>query len=216
MSRRRTSSEDGRRGRLLVVSAPSGTGKTTLVERLVARVPDLVRSRSYTSRPARPGEADGVDYNFVGRPRFRQMIDANAFLEWADVFGHLYGTAAADTERERAAGRDVVLVIDVQGARMLGRHGVSATRIFVLPPSRAALEARLRGRSAGNDDEAVLRRRLETARREVAAGADYDYVVVNDNVDDCVDRLRSIVLAERARSAAMRATASEIAATFGA
>lgn len=196
------------------MSAPSGTGKTTLVERLVARVPDLVRSRSYTSRPARPGESDGVDYNFVGRPRFRQMIDADAFLEWADVFGHLYGTAAADTEREQAAGRDVVLVIDVQGARLLGRRGVAATRIFVLPPSRAALEARLRARSAGREDEAVVLRRLETARREVAASVGYDYVVVNDDVDDCVDRLRGIVLAERARLEAMQAAAADIAATF--
>ena len=196
------------------MSAPSGTGKTTLVERLVACVPDLVRSRSYTSRPARPGESDGVDYNFVGRPRFRQMIDAGAFLEWADVFGHLYGTAAADTEREQAAGRDVVLVIDVQGARLLGRRGVAATRIFVLPPSRAALEARLRARSAGREDEAVVLRRLETARREVAASADYDYVVVNDDVEECVDRLRGIVLAERARLESMRAAAADIAATF--
>lgn len=195
------------------MSAPSGTGKTTLVEHLVARVPDLVRSRSYTSRPARPGEADGVDYNFVGRARFRQMIDASAFLEWADVFGHLYGTAAADTEREQAAGRDVVLVIDVQGARELARRGVPATRIFVLPPSRAALEARLRGRG-GSEDEAVVRRRLETARREVAASADYDYVVVNDDMDDCVERLRCIVLAERARAEPMRPTAAGIVATF--
>jgi guanylate kinase len=142
------------------------------------------------------------------------MIDANAFLEWADVFGHLYGTAAADTEREQAAGRDVVLVIDVQGARELGRRGVAATRIFVLPPSRDALEARLRERSVGHEDEAVLRRRLETARGEVAASGDYDYVVVNDVMDDCVERLRSIVLAERARAEVMREIASDIAATF--
>lgn len=214
MSRRRTSSEGRRGGRLVVVSAPSGAGKTTLVQRLVARVPDLVRSRSYTSRPLRPGESDGVDYNFVGRSRFRQMIDADAFLEWADVFGHLYGTAAADTEREQAEGRDVVLVIDIQGARELGRRGVAATRIFVLPPSRAALETRLRTRSAGHEDESVLQRRLETARREVAASTDYDYVVVNDDVDDCVDRLRCIVLAERARADAMRETALDIAETF--
>src|SRR6186713_3486596 len=111
-------SSDGA-GRLYIVSAPSGAGKTTLVERLVEQMPGLRMSRSYTSRPARPGETDGVDYNFVSRPRFEQMIAANAFLEWADVFGNLYGTSADDTERFLAAGSDVVLVIDVQGARQL-------------------------------------------------------------------------------------------------
>ena len=106
-------------GLLFVVSAPSGTGKTTVVERLVQVVPDLALSRSYTSRPARAGETDGVDYNFITRARFEEMIAADAFLEWADVFGNLYGTGAADAERELAGGRDLVLVIDVQGARQV-------------------------------------------------------------------------------------------------
>src|SRR5918993_2719898 len=111
----------GRRGLLFVVSAPSGTGKTTVVERLVHILPDLALSRSYTSRPARPGEADGVDYNFVSRSRFEEMVAANAFLEWADVFGNLYGTCGTDAQRAMDSGQDLVLVIDVQGARQVRR-----------------------------------------------------------------------------------------------
>ncbi len=187
----------GRRGLLFIVSAPSGTGKTTLVERLVETVPDLVKSRSYTSRPARAGERDGLDYNFITRDRFEAMAAVGEFLEHADVFGNLYGTRAADTEAILAGGRDVVLVIDVQGARQVRRGGLATVAVFVLPPSFAVLERRLRGRS--QDAEAVIRRRLETAREEVAAFTEYDYLVVNDELDACVDRLRGIVLAERAR-----------------
>src|SRR6185436_11953087 len=123
------------RGLLFIVSAPSGAGKTTLVERLVEQVPRLRMSRSYTSRAAREGELDGVDYNFVTRARFESMAAAGAFLEWADVFGNLYGTAAEDTERDLEAGDDVVLVIDVQGARQVRARGVTSTTIFVMPPS---------------------------------------------------------------------------------
>ena len=195
-----------RRGRLFIVSAPSGTGKTTLVDRLVELVPGLVRSRSYTARPMRPGEVDRVDYNFVEASHFREMIDAGAFLEWAEVFGRLYGTGAADTERHRAAGRDVVLVIDVQGARQV-RSQVDAVGIFILPPSFSELERRLHARTddASPDD---------TARREVEMSGDYDYVVVNDDIDDCVERLRQIVLAERSSAAAMADTVRAVADTF--
>ena len=161
------SSEPRRRGLLFVVSAPSGTGKTTIVERLVQIVPDLGLSRSYTSRVARVGETDGVDYNFITRERFEEMVAADAFLEWADVFGNLYGTCADDAEREIAAGRDLVLVIDVQGARKVRAHGAAAIGIFVLPPSFDMLEQRLRGRS--KDAEAAIERRLITARAEVEA-----------------------------------------------
>ncbi len=201
-----------RRGRLFIVSAPSGTGKTTLVDRLVDRVPDLVRSRSYTARPRRRGEVDGVDYNFVEAARFREMVAAGAFLEWAEVFGRLYGTGAADTEQHRAAGRDVVLVIDVQGARQV-RAQVDAIGIFVLPPSFSELERRLRTRMDGAAPD-ELARRLETARREVEMIGDYDYVVVNDDVDACVEDLRRIILAERASAAAMSDTVRTIAETF--
>jgi guanylate kinase len=197
---------------LFIVSAPSGAGKTTLVERLVEQVDHLRMSRSYTSRPARPGEADGVDYNFVTRHRFEQMIAAGDFLEWADVFGNLYGTCASDTERMLAAGDDVVLVIDVQGARQVRRLGRPATTIFVMPPSSTVLEQRLRGRS--KDSEAAIQRRLDVARAEVASFRDYDYVVINDEVAGSVGRLRAIVLAERARLTRMQAAAEEILRTF--
>jgi len=185
------------RGLLFVVSAPSGTGKTTLVERLVETVPDLVKSRSYTSRAARAGETDGVDYNFVTRQQFDDMIARGEFLEHADVFGNLYGTRTLDTERILTSGRDLVLVIDVQGAREVRQKDLETVGIFVLPPSFAILERRLRGRS--KDSETAMRRRLDTARDEVRAYEEYNYVVLNDEVEACVDRLRGIVLAERAR-----------------
>jgi guanylate kinase len=205
-------SNDQPRGRLFVVSAPSGTGKTTVVERLVQVVPDLVMSRSYTSRAIREGERDGVDYNFITRARFEQLIAGNAFLEWANVFGNLYGTCAADTECELAAGRDLVLVIDVQGARKVRTRGLETVSIFVLPPSFETLERRLRGRS--KDSEEAIRRRLATARAEIDAVVAYDYVVVNNELDACVDRIRAIVLAERARLHSMNAAIAGIVNSF--
>ncbi|MBA2604254.1 MAG: guanylate kinase [Acidobacteria bacterium] len=201
-----------RAGLLFVVSAPSGTGKTTVVERLVQIVPELAMSRSYTSRPARAGESDGVDYNFVFRSRFEELIAADEFLEWAEVFGNLYGTCAADVERHLASGRDLVLVIDVQGARLVRERCAGTVGVFVMPPSFTILEQRLRGRS--KDSEAAIQRRLQTARDEVAAFAEYDYMVVNDALDACVDRLRAIVLAERARLRSARADAESIVKTF--
>ncbi len=205
-----------RRGLLFIVSAPSGTGKTTLVERLVQIVPGAVMrlSRSYTSRQARAGEQDGVDYNFITRERFEQMVGESAFLEWADVFGNYYGTSADDTEAYLARGEDVVLVIDVQGARQVRSRGIETVGIFVLPPSAATLEQRLRGRSKDSDDQ--MRTRLDVAGREVSEYARYEYVVVNDELPTAVDRLRSIVLAERARVRHMRAAAEAIIGTFDA
>lgn len=184
-------------GSLFVVSAPSGTGKTTLVEALVPLVPGLEMSRSYTSRPPRPGERNGVEYYFVSRERFDSMREAGEFLEWADVFGHLYGTSAVDTRRHLEAGRDLILVIDVQGASQIRRLESGAVRIFVLPPSPVVLEERLRRRSRDHLTEEELRRRLTVARHEVERMVDYDYVVINDEIDNCVERLRCIVLAER-------------------
>src|SRR5262249_23670948 len=156
-----TTAEPGRRGLLFIVSAPSGTGKTTLVERLVQRVPSLRMSRSYTSRAARAGEVDGVDYNFVSRDRFEAMIQHGEVLEYADAFGNYYGTGAADTEATLASGQDLVLVIDVQGARQVRNRGLHTVGVFVLPPSAAVLERRLRGRSKDTDEQ--IRRRLAVA-----------------------------------------------------
>ena len=201
------------RGQLFIVSAPSGTGKTTLVERLVQIVPNLRMSRSYTSRDARIGEQHGVDYNFVTREHFERMVDAGDFLEWADVFGNYYGTCARDTDAVLAAGEDVVLVIDVQGARQVRSRGIETVGIFVLPPSAEILEQRLRGRSKDSEEQIV--RRLRVACREVAEFAQYEYVVVNDELDAAVDRLRAIILAERARVRAMRAAAEAIVGKIG-
>jgi guanylate kinase len=201
-----------RRGLLFIVSAPSGAGKTTLVERASEVTPHLKISRSYTSRAARQGELDGVDYNFVSRQRFEAMVAAGEFLEWADVFGNLYGTSAAETEALLARGEDVVLVIDVQGARQLRKKGLDAITVFVMPPSSQVLEQRLRGRS--KDSEEAVQRRLEVARAEVAAFTEYDFIVMNEEVPFAVDCLRAIVLAERSKLKRMRETAETIRQTF--
>lgn len=202
----------GKRGLLFIVSAPSGTGKTTLVERLVKVTPNLRMSRSYTSRPARPGERDGVDYNFITREQFETMAQENAFLEWADIYGNCYGTGAADTEEALASGEDLVLVIDVQGARQVRGRGLENIGIFVLPPSADELETRLRRRSKDTEDQ--IRRRLEVACREVTDVDAYEYVVVNDDVESSVEKLKAIVTAERARVRVMRPAAEAVVRTF--
>ena len=212
MSSSRPPDVRGGRGLLFIVSAPSGTGKTTLVERLVQLVPNLHLSRSYTSRPARPGEQDGVDYNFISRNRFEKMAQDGAFLEWADVFGNYYGTSAADTELELARGRDVVLVIDVQGARQVRARGIETVGVFVMPPSADVLEQRLRGRSKDTEDQ--IRKRLEMARREVGEFAQYEYLVINDELEPAAERLRSIVVAERSRVKTKHLVAEKIIETF--
>lgn len=198
---------------LFIVSAPSGTGKTTVVERLVRVTERLKLSRSYTSRAPRGDEADGVDYNFVSRAAFERMIANGEFLEHADVFGNFYGTHAADTVRCLESGDDVVLVIDVQGARKVRATGLPHVAVFVLPPSYEVLEKRLRGRSKDSDD--AIRKRLEVARDEVSAFEEYDYVVINDQLESCVERIRSIVLAERAKLQCMRSQVVNILRSFG-
>ena len=201
-----------RHGLLFIVSAPSGTGKTTLVERLVQMLPNLRMSRSYTSRQARTGERDGVDYNFISRDNFEGLIQDCAFLEWADVFGNYYGTAVGDVDSMLESGQDVVLVIDVNGARQVKSRGVDHTSIFVMPPTFQVLEQRLRGRS--KDTEEQMQRRLRTAREEASSYADYDYVVVNDDLEATVVRLQEIIAAERSRTHRMRRIAESILRTF--
>ena len=201
------------RGLLFIVSAASGTGKTTLVERLVQMLPNVRMSQSYTSRAARAGERDGVDYHFVSGGVFDAMVARGEFLEWANVFGNRYGTSAPDTERLQGSGQDMVLVIDMQDARQVKTSGIDHTAIFVLPPSFEVLEQRLRGRSA--DSESAIQRRLATARAEVGGYADYDFVVINDELEPTLVRLKEIILAERSRTHRMRSVAEHIITSFG-
>jgi guanylate kinase len=199
-------------GLLFVISAPSGTGKTTVVERLVERCPQLRQSRSYTSRPARTGEVDGVDYNFVSREVFEGMVHRDEFLEWADIFGNLYGTSRRDTAEALASGVDLALVIDVQGARQVRQQTSESVGVFVLPPSYGVLAERLRGRN--QDPPASIERRLATARAEIGAVDEYDYVVINDELERCVGEIAAIVVAERAQRARKRAAIDQIVKTF--
>ncbi|HEB51160.1 MAG TPA: guanylate kinase [Desulfobulbus sp.] len=185
-------------GMLLILSAPSGCGKTTLLKRVMADLPGLVFSVSHTTRPPRPGEVNGRDYHFVERREFEAMRDRrpSGFLEWAEVHGNLYGTSREEVERLRAQGLDVVLDIDVQGAAQI-RATWDPVTVFIAPPSLAELERRLRGR--GTEAEETIALRLANGRREMETAGDYDYLVVNDVLDVAVDALRSIIVAERCR-----------------
>jgi len=183
---------------LVVVSAPSGAGKTSLCEWVVAAVPNLAHSVSFTTRPPRPDERDGRDYHFVGEATFRAMADRGEFAEWAVVHGHLYGTSQALLQRHFAAGQDVILDIDTQGAAILRREHPDAVSVFIVPPSWAMLEERLRRRRS--DAEADVQRRLQRAREEVTHYAEYQYVIVNDVFARAAEELKAIVLAERRRS----------------
>jgi guanylate kinase len=183
---------------LVVVSAPSGAGKTSLCEWVVAAVPNLAHSVSFTTRPPRPDERDGRDYHFVDEATFRAMADRGEFAEWAVVHGHLYGTSQALLQRHFAAGQDVILDIDTQGAAILRREHPDAVSVFIVPPSWAMLEERLRRRRS--DAEADVQRRLQRAREEVTHYAEYQYVIVNDVFARAAEELKAIVLAERRRS----------------
>jgi guanylate kinase len=184
---------------LLIVSAPSGAGKTSLVAALLARDPNLVVSVSHTTRRRRPKEQDGVDYHFVGRDAFLAMAAADEFLEHAEVFGHHYGTSAAAVDAERGRGRDVILEIDFQGAAQVRARFPDAISVFVLPPSTEALRSRLTSR--GEDDDGTIRQRLAKARWEMSHYRDYDYLVVNDDFAAAVDDLTCLLRSERLRLA---------------
>jgi len=184
-------------GLLLIVSAPSGAGKTSLVAALLEGDAQLTMSVSHTTRERRLREQDGVNYHFVSRDAFLEMAGRDEFLEHAEVFGHLYGTSSGSVATERDKGRDVILEIDYQGARQIRARYPDAISIFILPPSRTTLAQRLEQR--GEDSESVIRERLAKARSEIASYAEYDYLVVNDAFQDALDDLAAIVRAERLR-----------------
>jgi guanylate kinase len=183
---------------LVVVSAPSGAGKTSLCEWVVSVVPDLIHSVSHTTRSPRPHEVQGRDYSFVDEPTFRTMVERGEFAEWAVVHGHYYGTSRAVLEQHFAAGRDVILDIDTQGAAILRTRYPDGVFVFIVPPSWEALEQRLRLRHS--DAEADIRRRLGRAREEIRHYAEYQYIIVNEVFARAGEELKAIILAERRRS----------------
>jgi guanylate kinase len=190
-----------RRGIVFIISAPSGSGKTTLTNRLLSLVPGLEFSISYTTREPRGSEQSGREYFFVSRDEFENMLANDEFLEHANVFGHYYGTARRFLEEATRAGKDLVLDIDVQGAQQVKDRMPEAVSIFIMPPSRQVLERRLRNRSQAENvtSEEVIRRRLEEAAREIEKYPKYDYILVNDQLEESIDQLKAIVLAERAK-----------------
>ena len=185
-----------RRGLCLVLAAPSGAGKTTITRRLLALEPALTLSVSVTTRPPRPGEQDGVHYHFIPQERYDALVNDGALLEWAGVFGKSYGTPRAPVQDALARGRDVAFDIDWQGHRQL-RAALpgDVVGVFILPPSMAELERRLHAR--GTDPEAVIARRMEAARAEMSHAAEFDHVIVNENLDDALAATRAVLAAAR-------------------
>jgi guanylate kinase len=189
-----------RRGLMFVLSSPSGAGKTTIAHRLLQEDAEIVLSVSVTTRPIRPGETDGLDYRFTDRAGFKAMIEADEFLEWAEVFGHLYGTPKAQIKAGLKDGQDFLFDIDWQGTQQLyQRMETDVVRVFLLPPSIEALEARLRSR--GTDPEDVIQSRMARARAEISHWDGYDYVVINDDMETCFEQVHGILRAERLRRA---------------
>jgi guanylate kinase len=185
-------------GLLLVLSAPSGAGKTTLAHRLIQQFPEAKFSISYTTRAPRGAEKNGVDYHFIDPLTFHQMIDRGEFVEWAEVHGHFYGSGRSVVEQAFNSRGIAVFDIDVQGGTAIKRKFPDATLIFILPPSIEELERRLRAR--GTDTEDVIRRRMLAARAEIERGAhSYDYLIINDQLDRAFMELKSVVIAERCR-----------------
>jgi guanylate kinase len=197
---------------IFIVSAPSGSGKSTLVSRLLASDLNLSFSVSYTTRQPRGTEKQGHSYVYVSRDQFLQLLSRDEFLEHAEVFGHFYGTSRAVLEKARQERRDLILDIDVQGARQLKERVPEAVSIFILPPSREILEARLRSRS--EDAEEVIQRRLREAGEEIRRYRQYDYVLVNTDVNASVETLASIVRAERVRRSRMEQFIQPILQSF--
>lgn len=191
-----------------MVSAPSGAGKTTLCREVRHRLPELAYSVSYTTRAPRPGEVDGVDFHFVSQARFREHRDHGDFAEWAAVHGNFYGTRASVLQETLQSGQDVLLDIDTQGATQLRQRYDDAVLVFVVAPSMAELEQRLRERRS--DADAEIERRLERAREEIACWRRYHYLVVNRDLKDAVEQLTAIIMAERARTGRLSLTLPDL------
>jgi guanylate kinase len=186
-------------GQLYILSAPSGCGKTTILKQVMANIPGLAFSVSHTTRQPRDGEKNGVAYHFVTREAFTKMQDENQFIEWAEVHGNFYGTSRQAVTDQLQKGQDVFLDIDVQGAAIINEDpGFDPVSIFVAPPSLAELERRLRGR--GTDSEETIALRLQNAEKELAVASQYQFLVINDSLDDAVLVMQSIIIARRSRT----------------
>lgn len=197
-----------RKGIILIISAPSGAGKTTLCKELLNAFPTLQMSISFTTRPIRADEKDGIDYHFVTDGRFEEMIEAGAFVEWAKVHGNYYGTSLETLEQASQSGHDVLLDIDCQGAAQLKESLDNGVYIFILPPGFEELQRRLEGRNTDSGD--VVRHRIENARKEVLEANWYDYIIVNDNFDFALSQLKAILLAETCRAEVALPTVQDI------
>jgi guanylate kinase len=184
-------------GNLFVVSAPSGAGKSSLLKALLAKLPELAVAVSHTTRAPRPGEQDGVHYHYTDQETFIQMVEAGDFLEHAQVFDRFYGTSEKVVRDSLAAGRDIVLEIDWQGARQVRQRFADACCIFILPPSVEALRERLQGR--GQDSDEIIERRMRDAVSELSHYPEYEYLVINDDFEQAVDELRCLIIARRLR-----------------
>ena len=200
------------KGNLIVISAPSGSGKTSLAELLLAEVDRMNFSVSHTTRPARRGEKNAVEYFFVSVEEFEEMIEAGQFLEYAHVYGNYYGTSSSFVQAELARGNDVLLDIDIQGALKIKKLMPQVIMIFVLPPSFEVLKERLKGR--GLDDEVVIEKRLQVAKDEIEYYVNYDFVIINEEIERSLQELKSIVMAARCRTVGRREQAEKIVQTF--
>jgi len=192
-------SSDKREGTLFIVSAPSGAGKTSICKELIACIPALTLSVSYTTRPPRPGEQEGIDYFFISEEVFQEKIRKGELAEWAVVHGYYYGTPMEWLKSNIRLGNDILLDIDVQGAKNLKERFPQAVTIFILPPSWEVLERRLRDRMTDTPEE--MQQRLNDAREEISHCREYDYIIINERLEEAIEQIRAIIIAERSRSA---------------
>jgi len=202
-----------RKNNVFLISAPSGAGKTSLIQLLLAKLPSLFFSVSHTTRPPRPGEQDGVEYFFISHGRFEEMIESNQFLEWALVHGHYYGTSRDMLHRAEEMGRDLLLDVDIQGHQQVRKLLDGVISIFIMPPSYEALRERLMARR--KDSQEQIDQRMETATKEIRHYAEYDYIVINDNLETAFDNLIAIVKSQQSRRESLDERIRTILRSFG-